>query len=48
MVKSSPSWKTILVISFPLAANKDRRKHRSDRRRRSDRRGGKKLTTGRA
>jgi len=46
MVKASSSWKTILVISFPLAANKDRRKHRSERRKhRSERRGGKKLTT---
>jgi signal transduction histidine kinase len=45
-VKSSPSWNTILLIGFPLAANKDRRKPRSDRRRRLDRRGGKKLTTG--
>jgi signal transduction histidine kinase len=35
MVKSSPSWRTILVITFPLAANRDRRRTRSDRRRRS-------------
>jgi GAF domain-containing protein len=45
MVKSSSSWKTILVISFPVAANKDRREPRSDRRRRPDRRSGKNLTT---
>jgi len=39
-IKSSPSWKTILVISFPLPANTDRRETRDDRRRkREDRRG---------
>lgn len=39
MVKSSPSWRTILLITFPMAANRDRRRSRSDRRRgRSDRR----------
>jgi signal transduction histidine kinase len=39
MVKSSPSWKTILLITFPIAANRDRRNKRSDRRyRRGDRR----------
>jgi hypothetical protein len=38
-VKSSPSWKTILVVTFPLAANRDRRNRRDDRRnRRGDRR----------
>jgi GAF domain-containing protein len=31
-VKSSPSWKTILAISFPVAANRDRRETRKDRR----------------
>lgn len=38
-VRSSPSWRTILVISFPVSSNSDRRRGRSDRRRRSDRRG---------
>lgn len=39
MVKSSPSWKTILILSFPVAANRDRRRTRVDRRhRRGDRR----------
>jgi signal transduction histidine kinase len=39
MVKSSPSWKTILLITFPIAANRDRRRKRTDRRyRRGDRR----------
>ncbi|HEU4366482.1 MAG TPA: hypothetical protein VFT13_13575, partial [Candidatus Krumholzibacteria bacterium] len=33
-VKSSPSWKTILALSFPVAANTDRRHERDDRRRR--------------
>jgi nitrogen-specific signal transduction histidine kinase len=38
-VKSSPSWKTILAISFPTAANRDRRETRKDRRHRdADRR----------
>jgi len=45
-VKSSSSWNTILLISFPIVANKDRRVRRPDRRRSSERRGGKKLTTG--
>jgi len=31
-VKSSPSWKTILAISFPVASNRDRRETRKDRR----------------
>jgi GAF domain-containing protein len=31
-VKSSPSWKTILAISFPVASNRDRRETRNDRR----------------
>jgi len=34
-VKSSPSWKTILAISFPVASNHDRRETRKDRRRES-------------
>jgi len=38
MIKSSTSWKTILVVSFPLVANKDRRTTRSERRNRRDRR----------
>jgi signal transduction histidine kinase len=38
MIKSSMSWKTILILSLPMAANRDRRKKRSDRRRRSERR----------
>jgi GAF domain-containing protein len=33
-VKSSASWKTILAITFPISANRDRRNTRSDRRRR--------------
>jgi hypothetical protein len=33
-VKSSPSWKTILAISFPVSSNRDRRHLRRDRRRR--------------
>ncbi|MCH7549921.1 MAG: HAMP domain-containing histidine kinase [Candidatus Krumholzibacteriota bacterium] len=37
-VKSSPSWKTILVIAFPMASNRDRRDTPRDRRRRNDRR----------
>jgi len=44
-VKSSSSWKTILVVSFPLLANRDRRHTRNDRRYHSDRRGGKKFTS---
>lgn len=31
-VKSSLGWRTILVLSFPLSANRDRRKRRRDRR----------------
>jgi hypothetical protein len=38
-VKSSPSWKTILAVSFPVSSNRDRRNSRRDRRRpRADRR----------
>jgi hypothetical protein len=32
-VKSSPSWRSILAISFPVASNRDRRSQRRDRRR---------------
>lgn len=35
-VKSSPSWKTILAISFPAASNRDRRELRRDRRNRDE------------
>ncbi len=38
MIKSSHSWKTILILSFPGAANRDRRKIYRERRRRQDRR----------
>jgi GAF domain-containing protein len=38
MVRSSGSWKTILVVNFPLVANKDRRRSRVERRRHHDRR----------
>jgi hypothetical protein len=38
MVKSTVSWKTILILTFPTAANRDRRKTGRDRRRRSRRR----------
>ncbi len=38
MIKSSYSWKTILVLSFPVAASRDRRATKKDRRRRTDRR----------
>jgi len=38
LIKSSPSWRTILVLSFPLAAARDRRKSGADRRGRRDRR----------
>lgn len=38
LIKSSMSWKTILILSFPKNANRDRRKHRRDRRRRDERR----------
>ena len=34
MVKSSGAWKTVLVISFPLAANRDRRSQSQERRQR--------------
>jgi GAF domain-containing protein len=37
-VKSSPSWKTILAISFPVSSNRDRRESRKDRRHHDDRR----------
>lgn len=38
-VKSSPSWKTILAISFPTSSNRDRRETARDRRnRQADRR----------
>jgi signal transduction histidine kinase len=37
-VKSSRSWRTILALGFPLAAGRDRRKQRDDRRRRGERR----------
>jgi signal transduction histidine kinase len=37
-VKSSPSWKTILVISFPVASNRDRRETRKERRLAAERR----------
>lgn len=40
LVKSSMSWRTILILSFPRAANRDRRKTPRDRRRRSERRVG--------
>gem|GEM_PF-1695427 len=33
-VRSSASWRTILAVSFPRAANRDRRRTRSERRRR--------------
>ncbi len=39
-VRSSPSWRTILVVSFPRAANRDRRRASGDRRRRGERRRG--------
>ncbi len=38
MIKSTSSWRTILVLSFPAAAGRDRRKPPSERRRRRDRR----------
>jgi nitrogen-specific signal transduction histidine kinase len=38
MVKSSTSWKTILIVSFPIVSNKDRRSTRKERRHRRDRR----------
>ena len=39
-VKSSPSWKTILAISFPASSNRDRRESRDRRNRPADRRQG--------
>jgi signal transduction histidine kinase len=39
-VKSSPSWKTILAISFPVSSNRDRRESRKDRRHHGDDRRG--------
>jgi signal transduction histidine kinase len=44
-VKSSYSWKTILVLGFPIAASRDRRKSKRDRRRRRDRRLGSKAVS---
>jgi signal transduction histidine kinase len=38
LIKSSMSWKTILILSFPKSANRDRRRSRDDRRRRRERR----------
>jgi signal transduction histidine kinase len=38
MIKSTSSWRTILVLSFPMSAGRDRRKRPSDRRGRGDRR----------
>jgi GAF domain-containing protein len=38
LIKSSMSWKTILILSFPKRANSDRRGSRRDRRRRNERR----------
>lgn len=38
VIKSSMSWKTILVLSFPKGANRDRRAPRRDRRHRNERR----------
>ncbi|MBP2680595.1 MAG: signal transduction histidine kinase, partial [Candidatus Krumholzibacteriota bacterium] len=38
LIKSSASWRTILVLSFPLAACRDRRKRGADRRGRRERR----------
>lgn len=38
MIKSSQSWRTILVLSFPTAGSRDRRKRPADRRRRRERR----------
>lgn len=37
-IKSSYSWKTILILGFPLAGSRDRRKARRERRSRKDRR----------
>jgi len=38
LIKSSMSWKTILILSFAKSANRDRRHSRRDRRRRTERR----------
>lgn len=38
MIKSSYSWKTILVLSFPVAASRDRRSSKLERRHRAERR----------
>jgi signal transduction histidine kinase len=38
LIKSSMSWKTILIMSFPKSANRDRRQTRRERRRRNERR----------
>jgi signal transduction histidine kinase len=38
LIKSSMSWKTILILSLPKSANRDRRHAKRDRRRRSERR----------
>jgi signal transduction histidine kinase len=38
LIKSSMSWKTILIMSFPKSANRDRRRTRRERRRRNERR----------
>ncbi len=38
LIKSSMSWKTILILSFPKSANRDRRQSRRERRHRSERR----------
>ncbi len=38
LIKSSMSWKTILILSFAKSANRDRRGKRRERRRRNERR----------
>jgi len=38
MIKSSPSWRSILILSFPKAAGRDRRGQSPDRRKRRERR----------
>jgi signal transduction histidine kinase len=38
LIKSSMSWKTILILSFPKKANRDRRSSRRERRHRQERR----------
>jgi hypothetical protein len=45
-VKSSPSWKTILAISFPASSNADRRETPRDRRNRGEDRRGSERPTG--